>query len=102
MREAVEQILQELEVPRTYVAYSCLLHMAERYAIGESLGPDMLLAEAQRTNHTYSALRKSLCRIAWAAYAHPDGRRVLGPLPRQDMAWSFVEAILLAAKKKGS
>ena len=77
MRKAVEQILRELEIPRTYIAYPCLLHMAERYAIGESIGPDMLLAEAQYFGHTYSALRKSLHYIAWAAYSHPNGRRVL-------------------------
>ena len=100
MREAVEQILRELEVPRTYISYPCLLRMAERYAAGDPLGSDMLMEEAQRTGHTYSALRKGLHRIAWIAYSHPNGRRVLGSLPRRDMVWSFVTAILLAAEKK--
>ena len=100
MRKAVEQILRELEIPRTYIAYPCLLHMAERYSAGEPFGPDMLLAEAQYFGHTYSALRKSLYRIAWAAYSHPNGRRTLGLLPRQDLVWSFVKAIFLAAEKK--
>lgn len=100
MREAVEQILRELEVPRTYIAYPCLLRMAERYSAGELIDPDLLLAEAQRTGHTYSALRKSLHHIAWVAYSHPKGRRVLGSLPRRDMVWGFVTAILLAAEKR--
>ena len=100
MWEAVEQILRELEVPCTYIAYPCLLRMARRYEAGEPLGPDLLIEEMNRTGHTYSALRKSLHHIAWAAYSHPNGRRVLGPLPGRDLVWSFVEAIFLAAENR--
>ena len=100
MRKAIAQILQELEVPRTYIAYPCLLRMAERYALGEPLGPDMLLTEAQYAGHTYAALRKSLHHMAWAAWSHETGRRVLGPLPRQDLVWSFLKAIFLAAETR--
>ena len=100
MRKAVEQILQELEVPRAYIAYPCLLRMAERYEAGEPLGQELLLREAENTGHRYSALRKSLHHIAWAAYSHRNGRRVLGPLPRRELVWSFLEALFAAAKEK--
>lgn len=100
MAGAVQQILQSLEVPCTYVAYPCLLHMAERYGEGEPLTMELLMQEAAQSSHTYFALRKSLNRIAWAAYSHPEGRKVLGPIPRGDVVWGFLEGLFAAAERR--